>query len=77
MGGSAKRKGGEVEMKWQPSKEEHKHLKLVLSMTTDCMMGKGTDTVKTYAMNLRNIAEGIEVIANKPTGQRPEKVPGS
>ena len=52
-------------MKWQPSKEENKYLQLVLSMTTDCVMGKGTDTVETYAMNLRSIAKGIEAIANK------------
>ncbi len=53
-------------MIWRPSEEENKYLQLVLSMTTDCVMGKGTDTVETYVMNLRNIAKCIEVLANKP-----------
>ncbi len=57
-------------MEWRPSEEENRYLQLVLSMTTDCVMGKGTDTVETYAMNLRNIAKGIEVVDSstiKPT----------
>ena len=53
-------------MEWRPSEEENRYLRLVLSMTIDCMMGKGTDTVETYTNNLRIIGEELEVIANKP-----------
>ncbi len=49
-------------MEWRPSEEENRYLRLVLSMTIDCMMGKGTDTVETYTNNLRIIGEELEVI---------------
>lgn len=52
-------------MQWRPSEEENRYLQLVLSMTTDCVMGKGTDTVKAYANNLRLIAKCIEGLVNK------------
>jgi len=40
---------------WQPNKEERKYLELVLNMTLDCLLGKGTDTKKTYLENLNRI----------------------
>lgn len=46
-------------MRWNPTVEQQKYLDLVLSMTTDCLRGKGTDTVLTYLRNLETIIDQI------------------
>ena len=53
-------------MTWHPSTEEKEYLQCILSMTIDCMMGKGTDTVETYGSNLKIAANGIQKIEAKP-----------
>ena len=46
-------------MSWKPTKEQKEFLLLVLSMTTDCFLGKGTETVESYVLNLRTISDLI------------------
>ena len=40
---------------WKPTEEEAKHLKLVMSMSIDCLMEKGTSDKETYLANLEAI----------------------
>ena len=40
-------------MSWNPNHEEKKLLQLILSMTMDCILGKGTDTKETYFANIK------------------------
>ena len=49
-------------MKWQPNLEERKHLELIIIMATDCLLGKGTDTKKTFTQNLELIARLMYVV---------------
>ena len=44
---------------WEPSDEQKKYLELVVVMSTDCILGKGTDTVDTYIGNLKSICDCI------------------
>jgi len=45
---------------WTPDNKQQKHLELVMSMTTDCLMDRGTDRVSTYTANLRRIADLLD-----------------
>ena len=45
---------------WEPDITEQKYVKLVMSMSMDCLLGKGTDTPKAYTQNLRMIADQID-----------------
>jgi hypothetical protein len=45
---------------WEPDAEEEKHLRLIMSMSIDCLMGKGTRTATAYTKNLRAIADLID-----------------
>ena len=42
---------------WTPNKTEKKHMELIVSMSIDCILGKGTDNLDTYLTNLRQIAD--------------------
>ena len=42
---------------WKPNKIEKKHIELIVSMSIDCILGKGTDNLHTYLANLRKIAD--------------------
>lgn len=44
---------------WKPSEKERHYLELVMSMTTDCLMGRGVDSVETYVSNLNRITGQI------------------
>jgi len=47
--------------RYHPKDElEIDHLKLVIGMTTECLMGKGCDTRKCYTDNLRRVADAID-----------------
>ncbi len=46
--------------KWIPSEKELEYLKLVISMTTDCLVGNGVDTRHTYTENLIMIADKLK-----------------
>jgi hypothetical protein len=48
---------------WQPNDEEQKYLKLIISMTTDCLMGKGTADRKAYVNNLKSICRLLDEVA--------------
>jgi len=56
---------GGLNMDWIPSVEEEKYLKLVISMSTDCLIAKGTINLSTYITNLRIICDGLEGIVNQ------------
>jgi len=45
---------------WKPDLTEQKYIKLVMSMSVDCLMNKGTNTAKAYTQNLRTIADLID-----------------
>lgn len=45
---------------WQPDAEESKYVRLVMSMSLDCLMGKGTTTPAAYTKNLRMIADQLD-----------------
>jgi hypothetical protein len=47
-------------MTWKPNEEEKKYLELVMSMSTDSLMGKGVATRKAYTLNLKAIADRID-----------------
>jgi len=49
----------DVPWAWSPTSAEHAHLECVITMTTDCLMGRGCDSVATYAANLRRIADAL------------------
>lgn len=44
---------------WKPSKDQEQYLKLVMSMTADCLIGNGVDTVDTYKDNLMRICNNM------------------
>ena len=56
-------KGGQMGI-WQPNLEESKYLYLVISMSTDCIMLKGTSSATAYTKNLRIIADHIDQISS-------------
>jgi hypothetical protein len=60
-------------MIWQPTSKQKEYLKLVISMSADCIMGKGTDTLKAYTKNLRMIADQIE--SHSQEGKKAETAP--
>ena len=45
---------------WKPSEEEKKYLELLLSMVTDCLLGRGTEDEKTFLANLKLIANRMD-----------------
>ena len=63
-------------MNWNPSMEERKYLELVISMTTDCLIGKGTVDLSTYTTNLCMICAKIKTIANNPLNSTTKDVVG-
>ena len=52
-------------MSWKPTDEEAKYLKLVVSMSTDCLLGKGTIDGDTYISNLLIIVTDLEGLIKK------------
>lgn len=44
---------------WEPNNKERKYLVLVMSMTTDCILGRGTVDRETYVGNLERIAKQL------------------
>jgi len=52
-------------MAWHPSTEERKYIELIVSMSVDCLMNKGTVDAMTYVANLKIAANSIQEIANK------------
>lgn len=53
-------------MNWKPSKEQSRYLNLIISMSTDCLMGKGVDTQETYVTNLKMITDQLTQPGNAP-----------
>ncbi len=45
---------------WEPGAYATKLLRAILSMTTDSLLGRGVDTPKCFADNLRTYADLIE-----------------
>lgn len=45
---------------WKPDEKDSEYLRLVMSMSLDCLMGKGTSTAGAYTKNLRAIADIID-----------------
>ena len=45
---------------WKPDAEEIRYLQCVVSMSTDSLVGQGTDSRKTFTNNLRMIAEQLD-----------------
>jgi len=52
-------------MTWLPNKEEENYIKLIIGMSTDCLLQKGTDNIKTYINNLKMIISQLEEISKK------------
>jgi len=46
-------------MEWIPTAKERKYIELVISMSTDCLMGRGTQNADTYCLNLIMISKAI------------------
>ena len=51
--------------RWKVLAKEKEYLELIISMTTDCLMGKGTDSRSAYTSNLRMIANCIDAISGE------------
>ncbi len=47
---------------WKPDEEEMKWVDGVLGMTVDSKLGRGVATGKTFVMNLRLFADGLELL---------------
>ena len=43
-------------MSWKPDEEEKKYIELVMSMSSDCLLGRGTSNLQTFCENLNLIA---------------------
>lgn len=56
---------------WQPDTKEQAYLRLVMSMSLDCLMCKGTSTAATYTKNLRMIADQINEYNQPKEGNKP------
>jgi hypothetical protein len=50
---------------WEPTENEKRYLQLIISMSVDCCMGRGTQDRRTYTDNLRVCANQIDEIAMK------------
>jgi len=50
---------------WHPSEKENEYLRLVLSMTGDCILGNGTVDRHTYTSNLIRIATAIDKLEDE------------
>ena len=48
---------------WNPSKEEREYLNLILGMTMDCLLNKGTADLSTYTLNLKLACNKLERIS--------------
>ena len=53
-------------MGWRPNEEEEKYIRLIMSMSTDSLLGNGPDSRETYIQNLRmmadQLAEGLRAL---------------
>lgn len=48
-----------VNKMWEPTEKQREYLKLITTMTIDCLTGKGVDSVEAYINNLENIVKQI------------------
>jgi len=46
-------------MAWVPNKEQQKYLRLIISMSTDCLMEKGVDNIGAFMYNIRTLGDMI------------------
>lgn len=46
-------------MSWTPTKEQRKYLEIVVSMSTDCILGCGVDSLRTYLVNLEIVIDSM------------------
>jgi len=58
---------------WKPDAAEQIYLNTVLSMTIDCLQGKGTDKARTYVMNLKMLAKRLEESSLQTTTNEEKK----
>ena len=56
-------------MRWTPNTTERRYVKLAMSMSADCLFGRGTVDVETYADNLRLIADQISTAESRPANE--------
>jgi hypothetical protein len=49
---------------WAPNSKEAQHIRLIMSMCTDCLMRGGTVNRASFTRNLRMIADQLDQIAN-------------
>ena len=54
-------------MNWVPGKKEQEFLKLIIAMTSDCIMGVGINKKTTYISNLEMIINRLEEIPDDTT----------
>jgi hypothetical protein len=52
-------------MSWQPDKKEESFLRIILGMTTDCLLGDGVSNLSTYISNLKMYVNALEQIKNQ------------
>ena len=45
---------------WVPDPKQRQVLNVIMSMTTDCLLNRGTDDVETFVSNLRTYCEMLE-----------------